>query len=124
MTQTHCSLIQFQIWDFPGQINYFDAELDMDMIFGECGCIVFVIDIQDEFPEALTKLHETVVKAYSVNPRIKFEVFLHKVDGLGDDFKMQSQREIHQRATDDLNDAGIDVHLSFHLTSIYGGYNS
>lgn len=56
--------------------------------------------------EALNKLNLTVTKAYKVNPNIKFEVFIHKVDGLGDDFKMESQRDIHQRATDDLADAG------------------
>lgn len=34
---------------------------------------------------------------------------------------METQRDIHQRATDDLADAGYDghIHLSFHLTSIY-----
>lgn len=42
------------------------------------------------------------------------------MDGLNDDYKMESQRDIHQRATDDLADAGLEhVHLSFHLTSIY-----
>lgn len=56
--------------------------------------------------EALTKLNLTVTKAYKVNPNIRFEVFIHKVDGLGDDFKMESQRDIHQRATDDLIDSG------------------
>lgn len=89
------------------------------MIFGDCGALVFVIDAQDDYLEALTKLNQTVTKAYKVNPRIKFEVFIHKVDGVSDDFKMESQRDIHQRATDDLQDAGLDIHLSFHLTSIY-----
>lgn len=64
--------------------------------------------------EALNKLHLTVTKAYKVNPNIRFEVFIHKVDGLGDDFKMESQRDIHQRATDDLNDQG-NVYYSFIL---------
>lgn len=41
-----------------------------------------------------------------MNQSIRFEVFIHKVDGLGDDFKMESQRDIHQRATDDLVDTG------------------
>lgn len=59
--------------------------------------------------EALNKLHLTVTKAYKVNPNIRFEVFIHKVDGLGDDFKMESQRDIHQRATDDLTDQGIFI---------------
>lgn len=114
-----CSFVQFQIWDFPGQIDFFDPTFDSDMIFGDCGALVFVIDAQDDYLEALTKLNQTVTKAYKVNPRIRFEVFIHKVDGVSDDFKMESQRDIHQRATDDLQDAGLDIHLSFHLTSIY-----
>lgn len=56
--------------------------------------------------EALNKLNLTVTKAYKVNPAIKFEVFIHKVDGLSDDYKMETQRDIHQRANDDLADAG------------------
>ncbi|CAH1974903.1 unnamed protein product [Acanthoscelides obtectus] len=114
------SFVQFQIWDFPGQIDFFDSAFDYDMIFGGCGALIFVIDAQDDYLEALNKLNLTVTKAYKINPNIKFEVFIHKVDGLGDDFKMESQRDIHQRATDDLNDSGYDqIHLSFHLTSIY-----
>jgi Ras-related GTP-binding protein C/D len=92
------SFVQFQIWDFPGQIDFFDPTFDSDQIFGGCcGALVFVIDAQDDYTEALTKLHQTVTKAYKVNPRIKFEVFIHKVDGVSDDFKMETQRDIHQR---------------------------
>jgi len=80
----------------------------------------FVIDARDDYIEALTKLNQTVTKAYKVNSRIKFEVFIHKVDGISDDLKMETQRDIHQRATDDLADAGLDqILLNFHLTSIY-----
>lgn len=71
---------------------------------------------------------------------MKCEVFIHKVDGLSDDHKMgeqtvllvivlkswtleslaEVQRDIHQRATEDLADAGYEnLHLSFYLTSIY-----
>lgn len=47
-------------------------------------------------------------------------MFIHKVDGLSDDRKLEAQRDIHQRATDDLADAGLEgIHLSFYLTSIY-----
>lgn len=114
------SFVQFQIWDFPGQIDFFDPTFDSDMIFGGCGALVFVIDARDDYIEALAKLNQTVTKAYKVNSRIKFEVFIHKVDGISDDFKMETQRDIHQRATDDLADAGLDqILLSFHLTSIY-----
>lgn len=56
--------------------------------------------------DALNKLFQTVIKAYKINPSIKFETFIHKVDGLTEDNKMETQRDIHQRANDDLSDAG------------------
>lgn len=65
--------------------------------------MVFVIDAQDDYIEALSRLNQTVTKAYKINPKIKFEVFIHKVDGVSDDFKMESQRDIHQRANGKLN---------------------
>lgn len=40
------SFVQFQIWDFPGQIDFFDPAFDSEMIFGGCGALVFVIDAQ------------------------------------------------------------------------------
>ncbi|XP_065347934.1 ras-related GTP-binding protein C isoform X2 [Cloeon dipterum] len=117
---SNSSFVQFQIWDFPGQIDFFDPNFDSDMIFGGCGALVFVIDAQDDYIEALAKLHQTVTKGYKVNPSIKFEVFIHKVDGLSDDFKMETQRDIHQRASENLAELGYDqIHLSFHQTSIY-----
>ena len=67
---------------------------------------------QDDYMDALTKLHQTVSKAYKINPNIKFEVFIHKVDGLSDDHKIEVQGDVHQRATDDLVDAGLEnLHL-------------
>lgn len=105
---------------YLGQIDFFDPAFDSEMIFKGCGALVFVIDARDDYIEALTKLNKTVLKAHAVNKQIKFEVFIHKVDGISDDLKMETQRDIHQRATDDLADAGYDrIHLSFHLTSIY-----
>ncbi|CAB3376707.1 Hypothetical predicted protein [Cloeon dipterum] len=100
---SNSSFVQFQIWDFPGQIDFFDPNFDSDMIFGGCGALVFVIDAQDDYIEALAKLHQTVTK-----------------DGLSDDFKMETQRDIHQRASENLAELGYDqIHLSFHQTSIY-----
>lgn len=62
--------------------------------------------------EALARLHVTVTKAYKANPDMNFEVFIHKVDGLSDDHKIETQRDIHQRANDDLADVGLEkLHL-------------
>ena len=151
------SPISLQIWDFPGQIDFFDPAFDSEHIFGGCGALIFVIDAQvsshrpllsdllhpnhrvcvcvcvcgcvwcchgdvtqDDYREALIRLHQTVTRAYQVNQSIKFEVFIHKVDGLSDDRKIEAQRDIHQRATDELADVGLEgIHLSFYLTSIY-----
>ncbi|XP_062855975.1 ras-related GTP binding Cb [Trichomycterus rosablanca] len=114
------SFINFQIWDFPGQVDFFDPTFDYEMIFRGTGALIFVIDAQDDYMEALGRLHLTVSRAYRVNPKINFEVFVHKVDGLSDDHKIETQRDIHQRATDELADASSDkLHLSFYLTSIY-----
>ena len=40
------SFVQFQVWDFPGQIDFFDATFDSSQIFGSCGALVFVLDAQ------------------------------------------------------------------------------
>lgn len=83
--------MNFDILDFPGQIDFFDSSaFDAQEIFGNCGALVFVIDVQedDHFDEALKKLHQTVTRAYKVNKNIKFEVFIHKVDSLSDDHKI------------------------------------
>lgn len=69
--------------------------------------ILFIF--QDDYIEALSRLRQTTTRAYKVNPSIKFEVFIHKVDGLSDDDKMDKQRDIHQRANEDLQDAGLDI---------------
>ncbi|XP_068505131.1 ras-related GTP-binding protein C isoform X3 [Syngnathus scovelli] len=114
------SFVNFQIWDFPGQVDFCDPTFDSEMIFNGTGALIFVIDAQDDYMDALEKLQATVSRAYKVNPDINFEVFIHKVDGLSDDHKIETQRDIHQRANDDLADASLEkVHLSFYLTSIY-----
>ncbi|XP_002156022.3 ras-related GTP-binding protein C isoform X1 [Hydra vulgaris] len=117
---SNSSFVQFHILDFPGQIDFFADGFDSQQIFGGCGTLVYVLDAQDDYMDALTKLHQTVVKAFKVNPNIKFEVFIHKVDGLTDDHKIETQRDIHQRATGELEGAGLEnIQLSFYLTSIY-----
>eukprot|EP00096_Caligus_rogercresseyi_P011188 TRINITY_DN4325_c0_g1_i1.p1 TRINITY_DN4325_c0_g1~~TRINITY_DN4325_c0_g1_i1.p1 ORF type:complete len:378 (-),score=174.34 TRINITY_DN4325_c0_g1_i1:114-1247(-) len=115
----HSSYVQFSIWDFPGQIDFLDSSFNAEKIFKGTGAIIFVIDAQDDYLEALSTLNSIVIKANAVDPDIKFEVFIHKVDGLSDDTKMDAQRDIHQRATDELSEMCLEIHLTFYLTSIY-----
>ncbi|KAI8816544.1 Gtr1/RagA G protein conserved region-domain-containing protein [Fimicolochytrium jonesii] len=134
------SFIDLEIWDFPGHLDPLDPSFDAEEVFGGCGALVFVIDAQDDYLEALQRLYVTVTRAHKVNPDVSFEVLIHKVDGLSDDHKigargsqdiliagtaahavfLETQRDIHQRITDELADAQLDnIHLSFYLTSIY-----
>ncbi|KAI2801745.1 hypothetical protein BLOT_009562, partial [Blomia tropicalis] len=113
------SFVSFTIWDFPGQIDIFEREFDFDPVFKGCGALVFVIDSQDDYQEALHNLIHTIRKAHSINSNINFEVFIHKVDGLSDDHKIEARQEIHHRAHEDLAELDESVMLSFYLTSIY-----
>jgi Ras-related GTP-binding protein C/D len=45
--------VQCQIWDFPGQIDFFDGSFDADTIFSDTGALVFVIDAQVLFSAIL-----------------------------------------------------------------------
>lgn len=70
--------------------------------------------------DALSKLFMVVTRAHKLSSSMLLEVFIHKVDGLSDDHKMELQRDIQQRITDELSDAGLEhIQLNFHLTSIY-----
>jgi len=114
------SFMDFQVWDFPGQIDHLDSPFDFDSIFGEHGALIWVLDAQDDYLEALAKLHTTIIHLQRNYPQINIEVFNHKVDGLSDDYKIDTQRDIVQRTQDELSDAGFDnVQISYHLTSIY-----
>ena len=55
--------MDFQVWDFPGQIDYFETPnlLDMDSIFGEIGALIWVIDAQDDYLEAVGRLNSTIL---------------------------------------------------------------
>jgi Ras-related GTP-binding protein C/D len=118
------SFIQFQIWDFPGQIDFFDDAFDSEAIFAQAGSLVFVIDAQDDYTvEALNRLHHTVMRAHAVNPHMRFDVFIHKADGLSDENKIETQRDIQQAIdillAEDPASANADIMISFYLTSIY-----
>lgn len=43
---SNSSFVNFQIWDFPGQIDFFDPTFDYEMIFRGTGALIFVIDSQ------------------------------------------------------------------------------
>lgn len=107
--------------ELPGQLNLFEPALyDYEKLFASIGALVYVIDSQDEYLSALQNLAVIIKYAVNINPKIHIEVLIHKIDGLSEDFRLDTQRDIMQRVGDDLLEYGLEgVQISFYLTSIF-----
>jgi len=113
--------VQFQIWDVPGDANSADRTIDSvcSLLKGN-SCLIYVIDARDDYQDSLVKLHATVTRAYEVNPETKFNVFIHKVDGLSDEQKLDVNRNIHQQTMEELTNSKLEgIYINFFVTSIY-----
>ena len=133
---------ELEVWDMPGStLQQFSkhgpntstpAEAN-GILWREVSAVIFVIDAQDDYFDALMKFNQVVLTAYAANKDIDFHVFINKVDGLGDDYRYDTQRDIEQRIYDELIDSshefpaigGEPIHLEeavqirFHLTSVF-----
>lgn len=47
---------------------------DSSEIFNRCGALIFVIDAQADYEEALKRMIPAITRAYTINKNIKFEV--------------------------------------------------
>ena len=120
ISEQFLSLIDLSVMELPGQLNYFEPTYDSERLFASVGALVYVIDSQDEYLNALTNLSMIIEYAYKVNPKIHIEVLIHKIDGLSEDYRIDAQRDIMQRTGDELLDLGLEgVQVSFYLTSIF-----
>ena len=125
--------MDFQIWDFPGQLDYFDptnptTDFDDSTIFSTLGALVWVIDAQDDYTPSLLRLVHTILHLQSTHPHIHIEVLIHKTDGLNQDWRTEILQDVSQRIEDELSDAGYGSggdrgppmpQISYHMTSIY-----
>lgn len=110
----------FHIWDLPGQINYLGSNFDSRAIFEDAGVMAWVIDAQDDYTDSVNRLGKTVLALQENYPEIKIAVFIHKTDSLSSDFRDEVVRDITQRITDELNDAGLEnPPIAFYPTSVY-----
>jgi len=114
------ALVRFKVLDFPGS-TVFDDSSDATL-FSKAGVVVFVIDGQEEaYTEALAQAKKTIEHAHKINPKISFDILIHKVDGdqfFSDDNKTEIQRKLHSKLTEELHDK-VDAQITFYCTSIY-----
>lgn len=114
------SFMDFQLFDFPGQLEYLEPAFDVEEIFSSLGALVWVIDAQDDYLLSISRLTRTIHTVQQYYPHINIEVFIHKVDGLSDEYRSDTFQDIVQRITDELNDVGYEnAPVHYHLTSIY-----
>eukprot|EP00419_Tripos_fusus_P007799 CAMPEP_0172673558 /NCGR_PEP_ID=MMETSP1074-20121228/12218_1 /TAXON_ID=2916 /ORGANISM="Ceratium fusus, Strain PA161109" /LENGTH=335 /DNA_ID=CAMNT_0013490873 /DNA_START=47 /DNA_END=1054 /DNA_ORIENTATION=- len=113
-------LVKFKFLDFPGSA-LIDDQTD-PMLFNKTGVVVFVIDAQeDPYSDAVCAAKKVIEVAHRINPKISFDILIHKVDGdqfFSDDHKTEIQRDIHSKLMDELQDK-VDAQINFHCTSIY-----
>ncbi|KAE8163855.1 Gtr1/RagA G protein conserved region-domain-containing protein [Aspergillus tamarii] len=114
------SFMDFQVWDFPGQLEYLEPSFDLEDIFGSLGALVWVIDAQDDYLDSVARLNRTILTVQQYYPNINIEVFIHKVDGLSEEYRTDTFQDIVQLISDELSDAGYEnAPVHYYLTSIY-----
>lgn len=117
--QNSC-VVDLKVWDFAGSADVEDSSFDAVSTFETAGALLFVIDAQDDYLPAINKLVSTVERAFQVNRGLFFEIFIHKVDGVQEDKKLDLQRDISHQVTSALNDRGLEeANIAFYLSSIY-----
>lgn len=125
LNQFSCgSFINFQVQELPGQLTLFSSGLntgsggnnippssydddtmtnviggnyDLDRLLKRCNAVVYIIDAQDDYTESISRLNTIIQKGRRINPRIRYEIFIHKVDQLSEEAKIETQRDIHNQ---------------------------
>ncbi|GAA6058777.1 hypothetical protein JCM10212_001893 [Sporobolomyces blumeae] len=114
------SFLSMRMWDLPG--GQLDPE-QLNLSFEETDAVIFVLDAQSTVHEMIRKLSITMQKAYTANPGIQFEIFLHKVDGLSEDYRLDTLQNLRDRLTEELFDMSPELesnmNVFYHLTSVF-----
>jgi Ras-related GTP-binding protein C/D len=106
--------------EVPSSLNYLSPDFDHASIFTPVGTVIWVLDMQDEYFHSISQLIQTALFLLHHYPRINFEVFIHKTDGLSEEYKYDTFRDVRQRVTDELADAGYAHRgVAFYQTSIF-----
>lgn len=118
------SFITFESAELPASYATAAAaptpDFDHHAIFSNAGAVIWVLDVQDEYLSSITSMLQTAVFLAEHYPRVNFEVFIHKIDGLSEEYKYETFREVRQRVQDELSDLDHgDRTVSYYQTSIF-----
>ncbi|GAA5853742.1 hypothetical protein JCM8547_007430 [Rhodosporidiobolus lusitaniae] len=114
------SFLSMRMWDLPG--GQLDPE-QLNLSFEDTDAVIFVMDAQASLHDMIRKLSVTMHKAYTANPGIQFEIFLHKVDGMSEDYRLDTLQNLRDRLTEELFDMSPELesnmNVFYHLTSVF-----
>lgn len=123
------SFINFQVQELPGQLHVFPSSqsssitgetneqsssydddashmlgsgYDMERLLKRCHAVVYIIDAQDDYSESIARLNMIIQLGCHVNPKIRYEVFIHKVDQLSEEAKADTQRDVHNQVWEEV----------------------
>ncbi|TKA75599.1 hypothetical protein B0A55_06345 [Friedmanniomyces simplex] len=114
------SFVTIETAEMPTHLSATSPDFDHHAVFSNVGAVIWVLDVQDEYLSSIASLIETAVFLAEHHPRINFEVFIHKIDGLSEEYKYDTFREVRQRVQDELSDLGHgDKSVSYYQTSIF-----
>ncbi|KAK3725351.1 GTP-binding protein gtr2 [Vermiconidia calcicola] len=114
------SFMHFESAEIPTQLPVLSPDFDHSTIFSNIGAVIWIIDSQDEYLTSISELLRVAVFLAEHYPRTNFEVFIHKTDGLSEEYKYDTFREVRQRVQDELSDYGYgDRSVSYYQTSIF-----
>lgn len=91
---TCSSFLSMRMWDLPG--GQLDPE-QLNLSFEDTDAVIFVLDAQSALHDVIRKLSVTMHKAYTANPGIQFEIFLHKVDGMSEDYRLGALLDVTEK---------------------------
>lgn len=115
------SFINFQVQEVPGQLHaslpvnsmhpganhsnqktdennlWTSNNYDIERLLKNSHAIVYIIDAQDEYIESIQRLILIIQTGRRVNPKLRYEIFIHKVDQLSEETKADTQRDIHNQ---------------------------
>lgn len=121
LTRVKTLIIDVNILELPGQIDYFAPNVNNDFLFSKAKAVIYVIDTLDEFHAAVRDLSQVIYKMNEYNPEIRIEVLLHKIDTIEEDYRAEMTANIYNITTDYLFEGGMENlnNVKYYNTSIY-----
>lgn len=110
------SFVQLHISTNGGCLGEVESLNANTAVFAGACSIIFVIDLMSDYLAAIAELYRVVAHVEMLGLRPRFDVFLHKCDGLEPKVRLDVLQEISQQVSDELGDR---VQLQFFLTSLY-----